>query len=88
MGGNSGNIDFPYLEIMFKSIRVQGRFMYDRQHVLQIIQMIESGLLPLGQNSGITLTEEFGLQEIEAALEAAGNLSGWGGHVVLKPSAE
>ncbi|KAJ5100579.1 hypothetical protein N7456_006631 [Penicillium angulare] len=85
MGGNSVNIDFPYLDIMFKSIRIQGRFMYDRRHVVQMIQMIESGLLPLGQRSGVTDTEEFGLDEIEGALEAAGNLSGWGGHVVLKP---
>lgn len=85
MGGNSGNIDFPYLEIMFKSIRIQGRFMYERRHVLQLIQMIESGLLPLGKKSGVTKTEEFGLGEIQDALEAAGKLSGWGGHVVLKP---
>ncbi|CAI7645694.1 unnamed protein product [Penicillium pancosmium] len=74
--------------LLASGIRSLRRFMYDRQHVLQIIQMIESGLLPLGHKSGITLTEEFGLQEIEGALEAAGKLSGWGGHVVLKPSAE
>ncbi|GIJ91448.1 hypothetical protein Asppvi_010413 [Aspergillus pseudoviridinutans] len=85
MGGNPGNIDFPYLEIMFKSIRIQGRFMYDRQHVLQMIQMVESGLLPLGKKSGVTHTEEFGLEEIQEALEAAAKLSGWGRHVVLKP---
>ncbi|KAL2857216.1 isopropanol dehydrogenase [Aspergillus pseudoustus] len=85
MGGNSGNIDFPYLEIMFKSIRIQGRFMYDRKHVLQMIQMLESGLLQLGNKAGVTHTEEFGLEGIEEALEAAGRLSGWGGHVVLKP---
>ncbi|KAJ6013224.1 isopropanol dehydrogenase [Penicillium herquei] len=87
MGGNSGKVDFPYLDIMFKSIRIQGRFMYDRRHVLQMIQMIESGLLTLGRKSGITRTEEFGLEEIEGALEAAGDLSGWGGQVVLKPQA-
>ncbi|KAL2797232.1 isopropanol dehydrogenase [Aspergillus keveii] len=85
MGGHSGNIEFPYLEIMFKSIRIQGRFMYDRKHVLQMIQMVESGLLPLGEKSGVTHTEEFGLDGIQDALEAAARLSGWGGHVVLKP---
>ncbi|KAL3456382.1 isopropanol dehydrogenase [Aspergillus heterothallicus] len=85
MGGNSGNIEFPYLEVMFKSIRIQGRFMYDRKHVLQMIQMMESGLLPLGEKAGVTHTEEFGLEGIEGALEAAARLSGWGAHVVLKP---
>ncbi|KAL2859468.1 isopropanol dehydrogenase [Aspergillus pseudodeflectus] len=85
MGGHLGNIEFPYLEIMLKSIRIQGRFMYDRKHVLQMIQMVESGLLPLGEKCGVTHTEEFGLEGIEDALEAAAKLSGWGGHVVLKP---
>ncbi|CEL07013.1 Putative Catalytic activity: An alcohol NAD() <=_ an aldehyde or ketone NADH [Aspergillus calidoustus] len=85
MGGNSGHIDFPYLEIMFKSIRIQGRFMYDRRHVLQLIQMVESGLLPLGKKAGVSQTEVFGLEQIEEALQAAGKLSGWGGYVVLKP---
>lgn len=85
MGGSSGNIDFPYLDIMFRSIRIQGRFMYDRCHILQMIQMLQSGLLRLGKESGVTQTETFRLEEIEGALEAAGKLSGWGGHVVLKP---
>ncbi|KAJ5249123.1 hypothetical protein N7468_000574 [Penicillium chermesinum] len=85
MGGNSGNIDFPYLDIMFRSIRIQGRFMYDRHHILQIIQMVQSGLLPLGEKSGVTQTEVFRLEDIESALEAAGKLNGWCGHVVLKP---
>ncbi|BCR97986.1 uncharacterized protein AKAW2_31305A [Aspergillus luchuensis] len=85
MGGNSGNLDFPYLEIMFKSIRIQGRFMYDRQHVQQMIQMVESGLLPLGSKSGVSQTKVFGLEEIQQALESAAKLSGWGEHVVLKP---
>jgi D-arabinose 1-dehydrogenase-like Zn-dependent alcohol dehydrogenase len=85
MGGNAGNIDFPYLEVMFKSIRIQGRFMYDRRHVQQLIQMVEVGLLPLAKKAGVTRTEEFGLEQVDGALEAAGNLSGWGSHVVLKP---
>ncbi|KAL4876189.1 isopropanol dehydrogenase [Aspergillus karnatakaensis] len=85
MGGNSGRVDFPYLEILFRSIRIQGRFMYDRKHVLRMVRMVESGLLPLGASAGVTHTEEFGLEEINEALAAAGRLSGWGGHVVLKP---
>jgi len=85
MGGMPGNISVPYLEVMFKSLRLQGRFMYDRDHVLRLIQMVESGLLPLGPRIGIKHTEEFGLESIDEALQAAGRLTGWGGHVVLKP---
>ncbi|KAL7654266.1 hypothetical protein ACMYSQ_006281 [Aspergillus niger] len=85
MGGHLGNLQLPYGEIMFKGIRIQGRFMYDRPHVFRLIQMVRSGLLPLGEKGGVTHTEEFGLDEIERALDAAEKLSGWGGQVVLKP---
>lgn len=85
MGGYSGEISVPYLDVMFKSIRIQGRFMYSRQHVLQLIQMTESGLLKFGGKLGIKETQEFGLESIGDALQAAGKLSGFGSHVVLKP---
>jgi NADPH:quinone reductase-like Zn-dependent oxidoreductase len=87
MGGNSGKIEVPYLELMFKSIRLQGRFMYSRQHILQLIQMFESGLVLLGTKGGVHSKQEFGLESINEALEAAGRLTGWGSHVVLKPCA-
>ncbi|RAH50444.1 putative isopropanol dehydrogenase [Aspergillus brunneoviolaceus CBS 621.78] len=85
MGGSTGQINVPYLEVMFKSLRLQGRFMYDRQHVLRLIQMVESGLLRLGEAIGVDHVEEFGLESATEALEAAARLSGWGGHVVLRP---
>jgi threonine dehydrogenase-like Zn-dependent dehydrogenase len=85
MGGHSGEINIPYLDIMFKSLRIQGRFMYSRQHVLQLIQMTESGLLKFGSKLGIKETREFELESIDEALQAAGRLSGFGSHVVLKP---
>jgi D-arabinose 1-dehydrogenase-like Zn-dependent alcohol dehydrogenase len=53
MGGRPGTINVPYLEVMFKSIRLQGRFMYERHHILQLIQMVESVLLPLGAKMGL-----------------------------------
>jgi NADPH:quinone reductase-like Zn-dependent oxidoreductase len=85
MGGNSGKIEVPYLDIMFKSIRLQGRFMYSRHHILQLIQMVESGLVLLGAKGGVRCKQEFGLESIDDALEAAGRLTGWGAHVVLRP---
>lgn len=85
MGGHSGTINVPYLDIMFKSIRIQGRFMYSRQHALQLIHMTESGLLKFGSKLGIKETQEFGLESVGDALLAAGRLSGFGSHVVLKP---
>lgn len=85
MGGVAENISVPYLEIMFKSLRLQGRFMYSRDHALQLIRMAESGLLPLGTKMGVDHDEEFALASFDEALKAAGKLKGWGSHVVLKP---
>uniref|UniRef100_A0A093VGY0 Alcohol dehydrogenase n=1 Tax=Talaromyces marneffei PM1 TaxID=1077442 RepID=A0A093VGY0_TALMA len=85
MGGHLGEISVSYLDIMLKSIRIQGRFMYSRQHVLQLIQMTESGVLKFGSKLGINETQEYGLESIGDALQAAANLSGFGNHVVLKP---
>ncbi|EFA85268.1 isopropanol dehydrogenase [Heterostelium album PN500] len=85
MGGVSGNITLPYLDIMFRSIRIQGRFMYDRKHIIQLIQMVESGLLKLGTHVGVTTTKEYKLETINEALSEASKLTGWGSHVVLLP---
>ncbi|KIM99985.1 hypothetical protein OIDMADRAFT_126171 [Oidiodendron maius Zn] len=85
MGGRNGNIDVPYLPIMLKSLRLQGRFMYSRQHVLQLIQMLESGLLQVGEGIGVKHTESYGLESIGEALQDAGKWSGWGNQTVLKP---
>lgn len=85
MGGRSGDIQVPYLDVMFKSLRLQGRFMYSRQHILQFIKMVESGLMVLGTRAGIHQTEEFGLESVDDALKQAGKLTGWGSHVVLRP---
>lgn len=84
-GGMGGNISVPYLEVMLKSIRIQGRFMYDRHHIVRLIQMVEAGLLKVGHELGIRSTKEFTLESATKALEEAGKLSGWGSHVVLKP---
>jgi D-arabinose 1-dehydrogenase-like Zn-dependent alcohol dehydrogenase len=86
MGGTSGEIAVPYLEVMFKSLRLQGRFMYSRDHILRLVQMLESGLIQLGIKAGVHRKEEFGLDSIDDALQAAGQLTGWGSHVVLRPS--
>ncbi|KAL2863200.1 putative isopropanol dehydrogenase [Aspergillus lucknowensis] len=84
-GGMLGKVELPYIEIMLKSLRLQGRFMYSRDQVMRLIQMVEAGLLPLGEKAGVTETQVFGLEEAGQALEAAAKLTGWGGNVCFKP---
>lgn len=84
MGGVAENINVPYLDMMFKSLRLQGRFMFSRDHALQLIRMVESGLLPLGSKVGISHIK-FPLESINEALETAARSTGWETSVVLVP---
>ncbi|KAL7928546.1 putative isopropanol dehydrogenase [Trichoderma chlorosporum] len=84
MGGSSANINISYLQIMFNSIRLQGRFMYTREHIIRLIQMVESGLLPVGAAAGMK-AEKYGMDSIYEALSAAKAHTGWGTQVILTP---
>ena len=85
MGGIPGNIEISYSQIMFKSLRVQGRFMFDRKHVVQLIKYVETGILKLGKDIGMTNFQSFGLEEVDKAVKAAAETTRWGSQVLLTP---
>ena len=86
MGGISANIEIPYFYVMKNSIRIQGLWMFDREHALQVIKLVESKLMRLGSGeaSGIQVLAGFKMGDIEKALDAAEH-TGWGKLVVLEP---
>lgn len=49
MGGVMENIEINYALVMINSLRIQGRFMYDRCMVEQCIKLVEKGNLRLGE---------------------------------------
>jgi threonine dehydrogenase-like Zn-dependent dehydrogenase len=85
MGGAKGNFEFPYLTIMFKNLRIQGRFMYERDHILKLIKLIERGSLGLGKAIGIKNLQKFDLDHVMDAVTAAAASKGWGSQVLLTP---
>ncbi|KAI9640387.1 hypothetical protein NHQ30_011132 [Ciborinia camelliae] len=78
MGGIFGNIEINYISLMMKSLRIQGRFMYDREMVVRMIKMIEKGNLKMGDGAGMKIIGKYGLDEIDEAMEIAKNETGWG----------
>lgn len=70
---------------MLKSLRLFGRFMYDRAHTVRLIKMVELGLLPLGQKINNSVVGKFDLDHIHEALAAAEKEPGWGRQVILMP---
>ncbi|PTB47597.1 hypothetical protein M431DRAFT_550151 [Trichoderma harzianum CBS 226.95] len=49
MGGIMNDIDLPYHMMMFKALTLKGTFMYTPQQVYELIRLIETGLLPIGE---------------------------------------
>ena len=84
MGGTMANVEIPYLWVMSQSIRIQGRYMFDREHVLQVIKLIESRMMMLGEGAGSGIqAKRFNIADIEQALDVS-QQSGWGTMVVIE----
>ncbi|TPX15830.1 uncharacterized protein E0L32_000164 [Thyridium curvatum] len=71
------SIPIPHGEILLKSLRIQGQFMYQRDDHFRIIRLAESGLLKLGRAGGYQLAGSFGLDQFQEAYEKSTKGSSW-----------
>lgn len=85
MGAIFSNVGIPYGYVMFNNIQIKGRFMSDRHSFEQLIRMIESGIVPLGEKLGVKVAGKFELDQFEQALTTAEQNPGWSRLVVLTP---
>jgi D-arabinose 1-dehydrogenase-like Zn-dependent alcohol dehydrogenase len=85
MGGIQEDVNIPYNLLMLKSLQIKGRFMYERQAIVQLIGMVEAGIVKLGKAADVEIVGAYKLEDIEAALDAAAKNSGFGKEVVLAP---
>lgn len=83
MGGINGNIEIPYPVLTELSFR--GKFMYDRKQIIQLVKMIEIGVLRLNSKETIESLGKFGLKDIQAAVDIAAANEQFGKSVVLEP---
>lgn len=63
IGGTRGGISLPYGLIMFRSLRIQGRFMFGRHDADYLIRMDESRIFCLGKSIGMERFNIFKLKE-------------------------
>lgn len=82
MGGIAGKIEMPCSFSMFKSLRVQRRFMFERKDVDKLIKYVESEVLKLGEEIGMVRFQSFKLEEWDKAVVAAKEDKGWGSQVL------
>lgn len=87
MGAIMGNLEVPYGTLMFNNIRIQGRYMYEKEHALQILKLVESGILKIGMKAASGTREHAGfkLEDIEKAFDVAEGLTGWTDFVAVVP---
>ena len=87
MGGAAGDVGIPYFQIMRLGLRLQGTFMYKQEQVDEMIRLIETGRLKLGErNSGAKCVGRFGLEDWEKAFLVAEKEGGVGRFVLLAPN--
>ncbi|MCJ1249698.1 hypothetical protein MMC30_006924 [Trapelia coarctata] len=85
MGGISGDVSLPHDVIMYRSLRLQGKWMYNREDITALIKLIEVGLLNIGESAGVRIVGEFALEDWDGAFTAAAENTGRGKLVLLKP---
>lgn len=88
MGGIPANVEFPYPMIMFKGLTIKGTFMYTREQADELIKLVETGLLPIGQHGGIQTTGKYPLSMWQQAFEHAYSESGPRKAVYFIPNGE
>jgi D-arabinose 1-dehydrogenase-like Zn-dependent alcohol dehydrogenase len=81
MGGQRTNIPINYGLCVLKSLTIKGRFMYEREHVRDLIKLAATGALKLGSNE----VSEFKLEDCKEALDVAEDTHGWGKVVSFTP---
>ena len=54
-----------------KNLTIHGQYMYERADVRGLIKLAESGVLKLGKGGGQEVFEQFKLEEVNKAFEAA-----------------
>ncbi|KAF2477690.1 GroES-like protein [Lindgomyces ingoldianus] len=63
--GLMADIEIPYMEVVFKNLRIQGQCMYEREHVRGLVKLAESGALKLGNKRGDGVKGTFKLEEVD-----------------------
>ncbi|KAI0413571.1 GroES-like protein [Xylaria grammica] len=76
MGGVRGDVQIPYPAVVFKGLRLHGTFMYTRQQADELIKLVETGMLPIGDRGGFEATGKFTLEQWEEAFEHAHDHTG------------
>lgn len=70
---------------MHRDLRLNGKWMYSRRDVADLLQLVANGVLPLGEAGGLQAPRAFALEQWEEAFDRAAEEAGFGKSVVITP---
>jgi len=83
--GAHQELTLPTQFIMLYDITIKGKWMYTKEDMRVMINLVETGYLKLGEVGGIKTVGTFPLEEFDAAFDAASKMRGSGLQVVIVP---
>ena len=69
--GGLGDITVPAWAVVFGSLQLKGKWMYNRADIAGFMRLVNSGLLKLGPKGGNEVTGKFGLEQWRDAFDMA-----------------
>lgn len=81
MGGIKGDVALPLGYVMHANMTIKGKWMYERDDILKLIKLVESGRLRVDYGS----VKKYALEQWEEAFEVAASEAGPGRVVALVP---
>ena len=78
----TADVAIPHGIIMHKNIRLYGKWMYEREDIVDIFKMVETGLLDL---NFMKIVGEYPLEKYKEAWDHAAEMAGFGETVLIKP---
>lgn len=85
MGGGLGDMAIPASPLVRRNLMIQGKWMYERNDILKMIQMVESGVLKLGREGGCQTVGRFAMENWQEAFDMAAENAGPGERVSIIP---
>lgn len=85
MGGIRDDVPISHSAVMHRNLTLKGKWMFEREDIKGMINMVENGVLKLGESAGLKLVGKFGLEDWDKAFTAAEKNAGVGESVVITP---
>ncbi|OCL02288.1 GroES-like protein [Glonium stellatum] len=85
MGGIRDDVSIPHSTVMHGNLRIQGKWMYEREDIFALLKLVQRGNLKLTEGAGMVTVGAFPLEEWEKAFDLAAQKAGMGEMVLIMP---